>query len=154
MGIAFRFFIIGENDELMRISYARYKRLSAGKPRDRMPEFAGRRIRWAQIAVEMEDRKPLRVVWTFFGYLPFDQRGGLDEEQIRKSAALSLETLIGPMTAKIRPKFFKEEPGNVLHSAWRFAARRRDHEERWKPSLELNARICDAAIGAATCRRV
>jgi hypothetical protein len=49
---------------------------------------------------------------------------------------------------------FPTKSGSVIHASSRFAARRRDHQAVWKPSLELSKAIYDAALDSKSYKRL
>ena len=96
--------------------------------------------------MELQDRKPVRMLRVVFCYLYFDHQGRLDRDKVMKDAALMMEAGMG----SIAPT----KSGSVIHASSRFAARRRDHEAIWKPSLKLNKAIYDAALDPKSYKRL
>jgi hypothetical protein len=96
--------------------------------------------------VELQDRKPVRILRVVFCYLYFDHQGRLDKDKVMKAGALMMEAGIG----SIAPT----KSGSVIHASTRFAARRRDHEAIWKLSPELNKAIYDAALDSKSDKRL
>ncbi len=62
MSTAIRFVILDPSGEVIRFSYARFQRLFSRPPHDKLPEFAGKRIRAAEIVVELRNRRPVRIL--------------------------------------------------------------------------------------------
>ena len=54
----------------------------------RVPHFAGRRVRMTDVAVELVDRQPSRVIWITFAFLAFDRH-----QDARAELALALPSL-------------------------------------------------------------
>jgi hypothetical protein len=85
--------------------------------------FAGQRVRMAEVAVELEDRKPTRVVWSAFSILTFDDGGLLIpaafELHQQARAELALAPALGPPARH----------ANVVRSTSRFI----DQGGRWTP---------------------
>jgi hypothetical protein len=96
--------------------------------------------------VELQDRKPDRILRVVFCYLYFDDRGGLDRDKVMRDGALMMEAGMGSI--------IPTRAGSVIHASSRFAARRRDHEAIWKPSPELNKAIYDAALDSKLYKRL
>lgn len=146
MGTSIRHILVDQNDTVIRLSNRLFQRLWDNSQGDTLPQFAGRRVRWAEAAVELQDRKPVRILRLAFCYLYFDYKGRLDRDKMMKDAALMVEAGIGGIAVP--------NSGSVIHASPRFAARRRDHEAIWKPSPELHTTICDAALDSRSYKRL
>jgi hypothetical protein len=145
MGISIRHVLVDENDEVFRLSNRLFERLWEGSPGGVLPRFAGRRVRSAELAVLMQDYKPVAVVWVAYSYLSFDAQGRLDRDRLMRNAALKTEAAAGDI--------LPERSETVIHASSRFAARRRDHEAVWTPSAEIEDAIHAAALGSRKTRR-
>jgi hypothetical protein len=62
--VAGRYFLVTDADEIIRLSHARFARLSSNPPQDTLAEFAAQRVRWAAIIVELANRKPSKILRT------------------------------------------------------------------------------------------
>jgi hypothetical protein len=138
--------LVDQNDAVIPLSNRLFQKLWDNSQGDTLPQFAGCRVRCAEAAVELQERKPVRILRLVFCYLYFDDQGRLDRDKVMKDAALMVEAGIGGIAP---PK-----SGSVIHAAPRFAARRRDHEATWKPSPEIHERICDAALDSKSYKRL
>jgi len=146
MGTSVRHLLIDQNDAVIRLSNRVFQRLWDNSQGDTVLQFAGCRVRWAEAVVELQDRKPVRMLRVVFSYLYFDHQGRLDRNKVMKDAALKMEAGIG----SILPM----KSGSVIHASARFAARRRNHQAIWKPSPELNKAIFDAALDSKSYKRL
>jgi len=146
VGTSIRHILVDQNAAAIRLSNRLFQRLWDDSQDDTLPQFAGCRVRWAEAAVELQDRKPLRVLRVIFCYLYFDHQGRLDRDKVIKDGALIMEAGMG----SIAPT----KSGSVIHASSRFAARGRDHEAIWKPSPDLNKAIYDAALGCKSYKRL
>ena len=145
--IAVRNFLVTDEDEIVRLSNARFDRLRSNPPMDSLAAFAGQRVRWAEIIVELENRKPSKVLRDVYYYLHFDSDGRLDVDRYMQDAALVVEASF--------PSFFVEdEPCNVINAQQKFAKRKRDHSVWWKPQAPLERKIIDAAMDRLKYRRL
>jgi hypothetical protein len=140
MGTSIRQILVDQNDRVIRLSNRLFQRLWDNSHGAALAQFAGCRVRWAEAAVDLKDRKPVGILRMVFGYLYFDHQGRLDRDKVMKDSALKVEAGMG----SIGPR----KSGSVIHASSRFAARRRDHEAIWKPGPELNKAIYDAALGS------
>jgi hypothetical protein len=64
MGVGVRVFIIEENDPVHKISYAAFERLVRQDPNERLRKYAGQKVRYTLIAVQIENRKPIDILHT------------------------------------------------------------------------------------------
>ena len=145
--VACRYFLVPDEDDIIRLSQARFERLFSNPPTDSLAEFADQRVRWAGIIVELENRKPSKILRTTYGYLRFNRDGGLDVERYLQDAAV--------VVAAGFPKFFfGEAPPNVIDARQAFAKRQRDHSVWWKPGARLEQQIWDAAMDKFKYRRL
>ena len=75
MGLSIRIFIVENDDTITRLPLARYERLLKRDPNESLPKYAGQRIRYALIVVDLVNRRPTEVVRNEFAYLDFDEEG-------------------------------------------------------------------------------
>jgi hypothetical protein len=138
MGTSIRHILVDQDDTVIRLSNRLFQRLWDNSQANRIPQFAGCRVRWAEAVVELKDRKPVGILRVVFCYLYFDHKGRLDRDKVMKDGALMMEAGVGSIATT--------KSGSLIYASSRFAARRRDHEAIWKPSPELNKAIYDAAL--------
>src|SRR6478672_7047802 len=94
MGFASRLFILDQDDGLHRLPgtwFAQMLREPSSRP---VPHLAGQRVRFADIVVELIDRKPARIARLYWGYLRFDQDGVLDYEEFSRREVAKLNSSI------------------------------------------------------------
>ena len=110
----------------------------------RLPRFAGARVRMADVVVELLDRQAIRVIWTTFGLLTFDDEGCFDPNAFDRHQRARAELALAPLMA---------QPGSaatVVDAASRFVAQ----GGRWTPSRTLARLIDEAALGQVKCTRL
>jgi hypothetical protein len=128
MGLGTRIFIVNEDDSLERLSLKRYNRLIKGHLDERLLQFAGKRIRYALIVLEMKNRKPAEILMAEYSFLTFDSEGRLDASEQKKAVLLAMDTL-----EPIDPEQKSVKIINVKH---KFAKKRFDDRYLWDPSTE------------------
>ena len=139
MGTSLRIFIVNDDDSLQRIALAKYERLLARDPRGRLPRYAGKRMRYALVFVDLENRQPVAILRIQYSYLYFDSEGLIEADQIERATRLALETL---------PSVLPKEPGKTFIDArQQFAKRRFDHQYHWEPTPEIEAAIVSEIFG-------
>ena len=76
-----RVFIINDDDSLRRLPNAKYERMLRQDPNDRLSQYSGKRIRYALVILETENRKPSKIIRIQYSYLFFDSEGSLDTQE-------------------------------------------------------------------------
>jgi hypothetical protein len=133
MGLGTRIFIVREDDSIERLSLKRYNRLIKRHPDERLLQFAGKRIRYALMVLEMLNRKPARILIAEYSFLIFDSDGRLDVSEQEKAARLVMDTL--------ESIDLEQKSGKIIDVKHRFAKKRFDDQYLWDPSPEINAAI-------------
>ena len=139
MGLGTRIFIVKEDESLQRLSLKRYNRLIKGYPDEGLMQYAGKRIRYALIVLEMINRKPVEILMTEYSFLAFDSKGQLDASEREKAARLAMDTL--------EPIAPEQKSGKVIDVKHRFAKKRFDDRYLWKPTPEIETAIQRAIFG-------
>jgi transposase len=139
MGLSIRIFLVNEDDTLRRLAINRFNRLFSRDTDERLPEYAGKRLRYALIVIELENRKPVGILRTEFSYFAFDSQGRLREDEREKATRLSMDM--------IKPIEFEHNNDGVIDARHKFAKKRFEHEYTWQPTPELEAAIFKAVLG-------
>jgi hypothetical protein len=135
-------FLIADDGTLCRLANAKLERMLRDPANYRLPAFAGQRVRMADVAVEVVDRVPVRVVRSTFAILAIDDDGRIDSSKfVRQQFALA-ETALAPVLA------VSESNDGVIDATARFVAQ----GSSWVPSPTLARVIEDAALGRLRCR--
>jgi hypothetical protein len=138
MGLGIRVFFVKEDGSLEHLPLGRYNRLLRHDARERLHEYAGKRIRSAVMVVETINRKPIEIVKSQFSYLLFDSDGRLYAERDEGEARLAME-MLEPVTA--------EKDKQVIDARHKFARRRYARQYKWEPSPEIKQAIQKAIFG-------
>ena len=93
MGISLKIFIINCDDTLKKLPVSKYQRLLKNDPKERMPEHAGKRVRYVLVLVEYRNRSPIEIIQEQYSYLTFDLDGHLCSSERQKVHRLALEAL-------------------------------------------------------------
>jgi len=138
MGFGLRIYFIDENDEITRIPMARFERIRDRDPKESLPEYKNSRIRYAEIILELQNRKPISIARIVYGYLKIDSEGKVDREFLKTEGQVA----INMMPAISLPG----EPENIVHASDRFAQKRFKDEFTWTPSIELEQEIIKKSL--------
>ena len=145
--VSVRIFFITDEDEILKVPSAKFERMLKGSYEEKTERFAGKRIRAAEIAVTIENRKPVVVLRAIYYYLHFNVKGILDYDRFMKDGHLVAK-------AGIPEIFIKERQDNIINAQQEFAKKQRDHAVWWKPNMQLERDILDASIGDFKCNRL
>ncbi len=137
MGLSNRMFLLDQKDDVYRLPNARFDKMLRDPSSHTIPRFAGARLRMADMVVEISNRHPIRVVWTTFGILTFDQEGRFEPNAFEVHQRARAELALAPMITKSDGKT------TVVDAATRFVAK----GGRWTPSRALARRLAEAALG-------
>ncbi len=139
MGTAIWIFFIDDDGAIRRYPLARYERLIERDPDEWLPQYAGKRVRYVEVALELEKRKPVGILRILYLILPFDSKGRVDAKEQDKEWRLASD-----MVPPILPD---PGPRNVIEARHRFAKKRFESEYRWTPTPEIESAILKAIFG-------
>lgn len=145
MGLSCRRFFIGRDDTFWRVPAAKFDRLLRDPAGDRLPAFAGQRVRMADVIVELMGRHPVRVVRRTFAVVDFDVEGCLDAGGFERRQFARAESLLGEVLSRST-----DGANTVVDAAARFVAQ----GGAWTPSSALARAVNDAALGRRKCLRL
>ncbi len=139
MGLSIRVFIVEDDDSINRLPLAQYERLLKRDPNESLPKYAGKRIRYALIVVDLVNRKPIEIVRDEFAYLDFDEEGQFKEPEHGKEESSALDML----------DFFslEQQDKRVIDARHKFARKRYFDKNRWEPTDGIIAAIAEAIFG-------
>jgi hypothetical protein len=93
MGISIRIFFVEDSGSLKRIPLTRYERLLHHDPKERLPQYAGKRVKYVEVAVQYRQRKPVEILRVLYLILTFDSEGMVDGAELEKQMRLGLEMM-------------------------------------------------------------
>ena len=96
MSIGLKVFYIKDDDSIERIPWSRYEKLIDKKPGGNFPEFAGKKIKFAQIGVVFENRKPVSVCYDNYYLITFDSQGWPEQDKQQQERLLMSEVISQP----------------------------------------------------------
>jgi len=139
VGLGTKIFIVKEDDSLQHLTLKRYNRLIKGHPDESLMQYAGKRIRYALIVLEMINRKPVEILMTEYSFLAFDSKGRLDANEREKAARMVMD--------KLEPILPGKRSERIIDAKHKFAEKRFDDRFRWKPTPEIERAIQRAIFG-------
>lgn len=137
MGAGARYFIIEDDDNIRRISAAQFDRLTAERSTERLPEYAGHRMRFASIYVDFANRRPVGIRKAEFGCLLFDKRGRFDVSEWIDVVMAGVDNYLAR---------FEPPPTDPRERREQAARRRIKRIHDWKPSRSLRSRLNSSAM--------
>jgi hypothetical protein len=139
MGLSIRVFIVEDDDSINRLPLAQYERLLKGDPDERLLKYAGKRVRYALMVVDLVDRRPIEVVRDQFGFLEFDEGGRLETAEHEEMESIAFDMLA--------PVLSEQTNTRVIDARHKFAKKSYLDKFSWKPSDEIIAAISEAIFG-------
>ena len=98
MDYGMRFVVIGEKDEVLRISQAVMSELF--DRRLALPQYARKRIRWCEVVVSLNEGRAVAVQRFLARYIHFDADGFLDLDRQLEEARLRMDVSSAGITAE------------------------------------------------------
>jgi len=139
MGTSLRIFLVNDDGSLKRFPLARFERLFQGHPEERLPEYAGKRLRYALVIVDLVNRKPFEILGIQYPILTFDSEGKIDAAELEKKMRLGVNMVpigtIEPLSRK------------VVDAEHHFLQKRYENRYLWRPTPEIEVAIVKAVFG-------
>ena len=139
MSISIRIFLVNDDDSIQRLPLARFERLHRCDPKESLPQYAGKRVRYASVALEMENRRPVDIIMIQHSYLNFDSEGRIDAAELEKAASLAVN-MVPPLTNG-------RQTGHVVDASHKFYKKRYEDQYKWSPTPEIIESIVTAIFG-------
>jgi hypothetical protein len=144
MRFSSRIFLLDHDDGLYRLPNTKFNQMLRDPTSYRLTRFAGTRVRMTDVAVELQNHQPVRVVRITFSFLTFDDGGYFDVAAFTRHQWARAE--LGFDLATAAPG----STGTVVDAETRFVAQ----GGLWKPSRKLQRQIDAAALGQVKCPRL
>lgn len=136
MSNSIRVFAIMDDGTIKKLAYNKFYNLHRNDKQIAFPEFRNSKVKFAEFIVEIENRKPIRIIDEFYNYYSFDKKGRIKEDKHR----LQLELIM--------KSFFKEDEnndisirGNVIDATEIFLKKRIETQYKWYPDEDLKNRL-------------
>jgi hypothetical protein len=133
MGLGVRVFFVENEGRVKRISLKRFQRLIDSGNVERLPEYAGQRLRIADVILEVKGRKPVAIERIDRAILVFDGTGRVDRGQEQKQGRLAVASLPWPMP--------ESNEKSVIDARSRFAKKLIAHEYSWRLTPDVEEAI-------------
>ena len=136
MGASLKILIVSHDDSLQKLPISKYERLLLCDPKERMPEHAGKRVRYVLVLVEYRNRSPIGIIQKQYSYLTFDLDGHLCSSERQKVHRLALEALSDSPIAR------KSE--NIIDTKQIFAKNKLINYHLWTSNHAIERAIVNA----------
>ena len=141
MGYGHRFFLFPDDGSMRRISMRFFEGVKYGEIL--VPEYAGQRIRTAHVMLELENRRPVKIVRVDGAYWHVDEKG-----DVRKSQEGMMMVPMDALASYSSPDVLKGKrhtPGEKVVMFPRQKARQAARERYyWEPTPKDITRIVNA----------
>lgn len=98
MSLSLRYFFIDDTGQIHPVPLARYERIFSGK--EAAPQYAGRKVRVAEVCVELVNGAPARTLRDVFSFLVFDDAGHVDQRFTEDYMRAASEAVSGAVLDK------------------------------------------------------
>ncbi len=98
---------------------------------------AGKRVRYVEVALDLEQRKPVEILRLLYLVLPLDSEGRIDIAEQEKERRLGVDMV---------PPILDRGSKQVVEAGHLFAKKRFDNEYRWTPTPAIEAAIINAVF--------
>ena len=139
MGTGLKIFLINDDDSLQRFPLARFERLIDRDPKERLPQYAGKRVRYALVIADLVNRKPVEILGIQYSILTFDSEGKIDAAELEKEMRLGVDMVPIGTTAPTSRK--------VVDAEHHFLQKRYENRYLWRPTPEIEEAIVKAVFG-------
>lgn len=137
VSLSCRLYLVYKKNGIRRLTRSMSERLVHDPVNYPMLELAGKRMRVAEIAVELRECVPIRVVRRVYFVLAFDDHGRCDVDRLRKQQWAHVASVLDPVIAPPR------DADDIRDATERFIAQ----SGRWRPAADLARLIDCAALG-------
>lgn len=138
MGVTVRIFFVNDDDSIQRFPLARFERLIERDPKERLPKYAKKRVRYILLAVDLVNRAPVETLRAQFSYLSFDSEGLFDRAKLKEKVKLYIDIL--PPAPIIRYPWDIVEPKPILPKKCH------NENDKWTPTPAIEAAIINAVF--------
>ena len=136
MELSIRVFIVEDDDTIKRLPRTQYERLLKRSPDERLLKYAGKRVRYALLVVDLVNRRPIEIVRDQFGFLDFDDEGRLKVAEHDKKESLAFDMLA--------PLLSDQTNSRVIDGRHKFAKKSYIDKFSWTPTDEIITAIAKA----------
>jgi hypothetical protein len=125
---AMRFYIITDDGAIRRVARLAFEGIITQHTPAPVPGLAGKRVRYAKLVVQLEQRKAVAVRSAYFGYLTFDNDGMFDPSEWDEACEATTDAWGSPTT---------RQRSSSNDAIARIANLRSAREYDWQPTDEL-----------------
>ena len=93
MSMSIRVFFFNPDNSIVKIPLTRYDRLYNNDPNESFPEYAGKCIKCAIVCVELENRRPVKIININYTIVSFGLDGRIDQEKLHREGALAAQMM-------------------------------------------------------------
>jgi len=139
MGTGIRIFFVRDDGSIKRFPVARFERLMNHDPKECLSEYAGKRVRYALVSLDLEKRKPVEILGIGYHILTLDHEGKIDDAELQREMRLWVDQMPYGTTRRTNPK--------VVDAEHRFLQKQYSHKYNWEPTPEIEKAVVKAIFG-------
>jgi hypothetical protein len=141
MGLSVRRLFVANDGVIYRISNAKFARMMHDPRSERVPLFAGQRVRSAELLIEIFERKPYCVLRATYTIFQFDDQACVDIDRYDMQQVALINLAIAPVLG------ISKSTKNIVDASDQFIAQ----GGTWSPTGPLKNQIEKVALGLLSC---
>lgn len=142
MNHSIRVLAVLNDGSIKKLAYNKFYNLHRNDKQAAFPEFRNSKVKVAEFIVEIENRKPIRILYEFYNYYSFDEEGRINDDGYQVQLKL------------ISNSFLKEGDddnistrGNVIDATNIFLKKRIETQYKWHPDEDMKNRLYEKVFG-------
>ncbi|MCF8240757.1 MAG: hypothetical protein K9J16_05170 [Melioribacteraceae bacterium] len=134
-----RVYAVMDDNSIKKLANNRFYNLHRNDKHAAFPEFRNSKVKIAEFIVEIENRKPIRIINEFYNYYSFDDEGRINEDKFRVQLELIMNSIFKEDEISIR--------GNVIDATAIFLKKRIETQYKWHPDEDMKNRLLEKIFG-------
>jgi hypothetical protein len=127
-----RVFAVLNDGSIKKLANNKFYILNRNDKKATFPEFSNRKLKIAEFIVELENRKPIRILYEFYNIYFFDEEGRIDDDGYQVQIKL-----LGQSILKKEDEDNVSIKGNVIDATNIFLERRIETQYKWHPDESM-----------------
>jgi len=140
MSISLRVFFFKPDKSIIKIPLSRFDQLFNNDSNESFPEYAGERIKCAIVCVELENRRPVKIINVNYTIVSFSSDGRIDQEKFHSEGALAMQMMDLPDLSL---------PKNVVDLSPKIARKKYHERFKWTPTKDEVDTIIEMVFSGA-----
>jgi|GEM_PF-6403824 len=142
MNHSVRVFAVMDDGSIKKLAYNKFYNLHRNDKQAAFQEFSNSKVKIAEFIVEIENRKPIRIINEFYNYYVFDEEGKINDDGYQVKLKLLANSIL-----KEDDDDNVSRKGNVIDATNIFLKRRIETQYKWHPDEDIKNRLYERVFG-------